>query len=63
MAHGISWSTEAKASLRKLAKYLKAHHSEEYADTVSNSYILEIEGIADHPSKGMMIDRQRKLRR
>jgi plasmid stabilization system protein ParE len=63
MAQGITWSTEAKASLRKLTKYLKDHYSQEYAERISDGYIREIEGVADHPTKGMFIDRKRNLRR
>lgn len=63
MAQGVSWSVAANADLRRLAKYLKTNTNEEYAQRVTDWYIREIDRLADHPTKGMVIDQLRSIRR
>ncbi len=59
MAQRVSWSDAANADLRKLTKYLKTNTNEEYAEKVTNYYVREIDRLAEHPTKGMVIDQQR----
>jgi plasmid stabilization system protein ParE len=63
MAQGVIWSKEARADLRRLTKYLKETVSEEYADRITNAYMGMIDYVAEHPTKGMIIDTRLKIRR
>lgn len=61
MAQRVTWSATANADLRKLVTYLKAHANAEFAEKVADWYLHEIERLAEHPTKGMLIDRQRGI--
>jgi plasmid stabilization system protein ParE len=63
MVGRVIWATEAKADLRRLTKYLKKEHSQEYAERTARNYLWIIAQLAEHPTKGMVIDQARGLRR
>lgn len=49
--------------MRRLAIYLKTNSGEDYAHKITSYYIREINRIVEHPTKGMVIDNRRGLRR
>jgi plasmid stabilization system protein ParE len=63
MAKGIIWSAEARADLRRIAKYLKETVGEEYAVRCTTSYLRVIAELLEYPTKGTITVRRKNTRR
>jgi plasmid stabilization system protein ParE len=59
----IVWSPNAKKSMASIGSYLAENYGEEYADRILDRMVSVVTELAKHPTKGMVIDRKRDLRR
>jgi plasmid stabilization system protein ParE len=59
----VIWTFRARKSLRKLIEWLSANYNEEYAERTLRWILSVTNEVAEHPSKGMIINRKRGIRR
>ena len=59
----VVWSITAQKNLKRLIEWLATNYSEEHAER-SLRWIMAITNeVADHPTKGMVINHERNIRR
>ena len=59
----VVWSPRSKQSIQRIGAYLAQNFSEEVADRWLDGLIDVVGELAKHPTKGMVIDWQRDIRR
>lgn len=59
----VVWSPRSKQSIGRIAAYLVQNFSEDVADRWLEDLMDVVNELAKHPTKGMVIDRQRDIRR
>lgn len=63
MDQKVVWSITAKKNLKRLIEWLTTNYGEEYAERSLRWIMTVTNEVANHPTKGMIINQERKLRR
>jgi plasmid stabilization system protein ParE len=63
MDQKVIWSSEAEASMGRILDFLRENVNEDYAEQYLHSVRYSLSQIAEHPTKGMYVDRKRNIRR
>ena len=63
MDEKVVWSRRAENSMARILEYLSAQVSDRYADEYVDHVQRMLDELATHPTKGMLINPKRKIRR
>lgn len=63
MDEKVAWSSRAEKSMARILKYLRDNVSEDYSEAYLRQVDRILAKVAEHPTKGMVINSKRKLRR